>query len=114
MTTEVVGTHTETDSYEIITDSVDFLAEILPQPQGSIVESPAFRENIGWLAGENDGYLYFQWQKVYRYLANRFLPLRILELTFKPLFDNLQSVTVTSEGIKDGIVYGSVFFRLSP
>lgn len=114
VTTEVVGTHTETDSYEIITDSVDFLAEILPQPQGSIVESPAFRENIGWLAGENDGYLYFQWQKVYRYLANRFLPLRILELTFKPLFDNLQSVTVTSEGIKDGIVYGSVFFRLSP
>ena len=41
----------------------------------------------------------------------RFPLLRIVELGFKPLFDNLDSVTVTDEGVEEGIQLGSVYFN---
>ncbi|HIK36446.1 MAG: DUF3352 domain-containing protein [Geminocystis sp.] len=114
LTTQVKGIHLETEAYEIITNTVNYLEEIFPQPKESIVDSTAFRENISWLPKENNGYLYLQWQRISPYITSRFPLIGIIELTFKPLFDNLQSITITSEGIKDGIFYSSVFLRFSP
>ncbi|BAQ65604.1 DUF3352 domain-containing protein [Geminocystis sp. NIES-3709] len=110
---EVKGVHTKKESYEILTNSVNVLNGILTNPTSNLLESPQFRSSIKALPTENDGYLYLQWQPLKPYLVQKFPIVKIAELGFKPLFDNLQSLTIVSEGVESGVRKGTIFFNLS-
>ncbi|MGI0481143.1 DUF3352 domain-containing protein [Geminocystis sp. CENA526] len=110
---QVKGVHTQKDSYEILTNSVNVLSDILSNPNHNLLESEEFRSSISGLSSENDGYLYLQWQPLKPYLVKKFPIVKIAELGFKPLFDNLQSLIITSEGVENGVKKGTIFFNLS-
>lgn len=110
---QVKGVYTKQDSYEILTNSVNVLNGILSNPTHNLLESEEFRSSISALPSENDGYLYLQWQPLKPYLVKKFPIVKIAELGFKPLFDNLQSLTITSEGVENGIQKGTIFFNLA-
>ncbi|BAQ65609.1 DUF3352 domain-containing protein [Geminocystis sp. NIES-3709] len=92
---------------------IGLLSGILINSTSNLLESPQFRSSIKALPTENDGYLYLQWQPLKPYLVQKFPIVKIAELGFKPLFDNLQSLTIVSEGVESGVRKGTIFFNLS-
>ena len=110
---EIKGVHTEVDNYEILSSSVGLLSDSLSKSSGRLLKSNAWEKSIDALPRENNGYLYLKWKPLKPYLVRRLPLLKIVELGFKPLFDNLDSVTVTDEGVEEGIQKGSVFFKFS-
>lgn len=109
---EVKGVHSETDNEEIITNSVDLLNQVFSSSFQSLLESEDFQVTVKALPKTNNGYLFIQWQDLSPYLRRKFPLVKIAELAFKPLFDNLESVTITNEGVKDSISYSTSFFHL--
>ncbi|AFZ47787.1 hypothetical protein Cyast_1831 [Cyanobacterium stanieri PCC 7202] len=109
---QVKGVHAEVKPYEIITNSVDVLSDILANPAQNLLHNSEFQSTIKALPSENDGYLYVQWQNLEPYLNRKFPIVKVMELGFKPLFDNLQSLTITSEGSQDGVRQATVFLNL--
>ncbi|BAQ59853.1 hypothetical protein GM3708_259 [Geminocystis sp. NIES-3708] len=109
---QVKGVHTQKDSYEILTNSVNVLSNNLSHPENNLLQSTDFQSIIQDLPDNNDGYLYLKWQLAEPYLVKKFPVIKIVELAFKPLFDNLQSLTLTSEGVENGIRRGTIFFNL--
>ena len=110
---EVKGVHSQVDSYEILTSSVELLSESIQDSDSSLLASSDFPENITVLPSANNGYLYLQWQPLKPYLVARFPLLRIVEFSFKPLFDNLNSVTLTNEGVTEGMEISTVFLKFA-
>ena len=108
---EVRGVHGLVDNYEILTSSVNLLSNSLSRSPHSLLNTNSWKESIEALPEENNGYLHLKWKPLKPYLVKRFPLLRIVELGFKPLFDNLDSVTVTDEGVEEGIQLGSVYFN---
>lgn len=109
---QVKGVHTQKDTYEIITNSVDTLSDILKEPEKNLLNNEIFKETIADLPTENNGYFYVQWQEIEPYLTKEFPILRVAKLGFKPLFDNLQSLTITSEGTENGVTQATIFLDL--
>lgn len=110
---QVKGVHTQKDSYEILTNSVNVLNNTLSNPEQNLLQSKDFQSIIRALPSNNDGYLYLKWQPLEPYLAKKFPVIKIVELGTKPLFDNLQSLTIISEGVENGVRRGTIFFNLS-
>lgn len=110
---QVKGVYTSQDGYEILTNSVNLLTNILSNPTHNLLESQEFRSSISVLPTENDGYLYLQWQPLKPYLIKKYPILKIAALGFKPLFDNLQSLTISSQSIENGIQKSTIFFNLT-
>lgn len=110
---QVKGVHTENDSYEILTNSVNVLSKTLSNAEQNLLQSNNFQSTIKYLPANNDGYLYLKWQPLQPYLLKKFPVIKIVELGFKPLFDNLQSLTITSEGIENGVKKGTIFLNFS-
>lgn len=110
---QVKGVHTQKNSYEILTNSVNVLSNALSNPEKNLLQSKNFQSIIRALPTNNDGYLSLKWQLAEPYLIKKFPVIKIVELGFKPLFDNLQSLTFTSEGIENGVRRSTIFFNLS-
>lgn len=110
---QVKGVHTENDSYEILTNSVNVLSKTLSNAEQNLLQSNNFQSTIKYLPANNDGYLYLKWQPLQPYLLKKFPVIKIVELGFKPLFDNLQSLTITSEGVENGVKKGTIFLNFS-
>jgi len=109
---QVKGVHSSIAPYEIITNSVDVLSDILANPSQNLLQNSEFQSTIKALPSDNDGYLYLQWQDLEPYLSRQFPIVKVMELGFKPLFDNLQSLTITSEGSQDGVRQATIFLNL--
>jgi hypothetical protein len=109
---QVKGVHTEINSYELLTNSVDLLTDTLTNQSSSLQQSPKFQATIKALPTENDGYLYLDWQKLEPYLIKQFPVIKVAELAFKPLFDNLQTLTITSEGAENSVRRATIFWNL--
>ena len=107
---EVKGVHSEVQSYEVITSSVNLLSNSLSDSPQNLLDSSSFQSSLKALPSENNGYMYLRWQPFKPYLVKRFPLLRVVELGFKPLFDNLYSVTATNEGRENGMQMSTVFF----
>ena len=112
LSAEVKGVYSDIDSYQLITNSVNILSDTVTNRSTSLSKNPQFQDTLKALPKKNDGYLYLDWQKSEPYLAKRFPLIRFAELAFKPLFDNLQTLTVTSEGAENGIRRATMFFNL--
>jgi hypothetical protein len=110
---EVKGVHGNINSYEVITNSVNLLSNSLSKSPRNLLSSSTFASSLEILPSNNNGYLYLRWQPLKPYLVKRFPLLRVIELGFKPLFDNLYSITVTNEGVQDGMQMSTIFFDFS-
>ncbi len=110
--TEVKGAHVSMGNYEIFATSVEALEEALQAGENSLLTSEKFQLSIEALSQNNDGYFYVDWQEIDPLLASKIPLIKVLELPVKPLFDNLQSLTLSSEGAENGVRRSSVFLRL--
>ena len=110
---EVKGVHADINSYEVLTNSVNLLSNSLSKSPRNLLHSSSFAYSWETLPSNNNGYLYLRWQPFKPYLVKKFPLLRVIELGFKPLFDNLYSITVTNEGVQNGIQMSTTFFDFS-
>jgi hypothetical protein len=108
----VSGVHTSVDRYEIFTTSVEAMAKALQDTEMSLEQSEKFQQAISALPMENDGYFYVDWHKSEPILDEKLPLVRVIELAGKPLFKNLRSLTISSQGSQNSIRRATVFFNL--
>lgn len=109
---EVRGVHTQVGQYEIFTTSVEAMAQTLSGLENSLGNSEKFQQAIRALPTDNDGYFYFDWQASEPLIEQNFPLIRVVEFAGKPLFKNLRSLTLSSQGSNNGIRRATVFFNL--
>ncbi|TRT87678.1 MAG: DUF3352 domain-containing protein [Microcystis aeruginosa Ma_AC_P_19900807_S299] len=110
--TLVTGVHTRVDNYEIIASSVEAMGFALSAQKNPILSSGKFRQAITALPAENDGYFYVDWRQLQPVIEAKFPIVRVLELSIKPLFNNLRSLTISSQGSENSVRRGTIFFNL--
>jgi Protein of unknown function (DUF3352) len=110
--TIVTGVHTRVDNYEIIASSVEAMGLALSVPKNSLLTSPKFQQAISALPTENDGYFYVDWRQLQPVIESKFPIVRVLELSIKPLFNNLRSLTISTQGSENSVRRGTIFFNL--
>lgn len=111
----VKGVHAtigEAHQYEVITSSVAAMEKVLLQNKQTIVDSGKFKQAISALPTDNDGYFYVDWNKIQPLLEQQFPIIKVAEFVVKPLFKNLRSLTLSSQGSENGVRRATVFLNL--
>jgi len=112
--TEAKGVRATVGKYEIFTTSVEAMdAAIEAAETGSLVANQDFQTSIEPLPPSNDGYFYLDWPSSRAIWEKQIPLLRLIELSARPLFDHLRSLTVTSTGEITGIRKATIFMRLN-
>jgi hypothetical protein len=109
--TEVRGVHCQVGDKVILASSLEALAGVLvDHPPVTLADQPQFAQAMTTLP---DGqYLYLDWQRSEPFLANQLPVLRVLELSLKPLFKNLRSLTVHGDGGAGGVQNSTIYINL--
>jgi hypothetical protein len=111
---EARGVHATVGDYEIFTSSVEAMDEVLKASElGSLADNSDFQSVIAFLPSTNYGYLYLDWPSSREIWEQKIPFLRLIELSGKPFFDHLRSITLTSTGGEAGVRRGSAFIRLN-
>lgn len=112
--TEAKGVRATVGKYEIFTTSVEAMDAALEAAEtGSLVAHQDFQTSIEPLPPSNDGYFYLNWPSSRAIWEKQIPLLRLIELSARPLFDHLRSLTVTSTGEITGIRKATIFMRLN-
>ena len=112
--TEAKGVRATVGKYEIFTTSVEAMDEALKAAEtGSLVANQDFQTSIEPLPPSNDGYFYLDWPSSRAIWEKKIPLLRLIELSARPFFDHLRSLTVTTTGETAGIRKATVFMRLN-
>ncbi|MEG3974350.1 DUF3352 domain-containing protein [Microcoleus sp. herbarium8] len=112
--TEAKGVRATVGKYEIFTTSVEAMDAALKAAEtGSLVANQDFQISIEPLPPANDGYFYLDWPSIRSIWEKQIPLLRLIELSARPLFDHLRSLTVTSTGEVAGIRKATIFMRLN-
>ncbi|EKQ69631.1 Protein of unknown function (DUF3352) [Leptolyngbyaceae cyanobacterium JSC-12] len=109
---EVQGVHTTVGNYELFATSLPALQTALDAVNNSLVNDDRFQQAIAPLQHPNNGYLYLDWNESRPLLERRFPFLKVIELAGSPLFNHLQSLTLSSYGRNQGIQRGAIFLKL--
>ena len=112
MDTKIKGVHVREGNYEIFSNNLGALANVLNGEDNSLLSQENFQNAIASLPTENDGYLYIDWQKGNSTFEQKFPPLQILEFVAQPLFNHLNQLTFVSQGRENGISHGTIFFNV--
>lgn len=111
--TEAKGVRATVGKYEIFTTSVEAMDEALKAAEtGSLVANQDFQTSIEPLPKSNDGYFYLDWPSSRGIWEKQIPLLRLIELSARPFFDHLRSLTITSTGETAGIRKATIFMRL--
>jgi len=112
--TEAKGVRATVGKYEIFTTSVEAMDAALKAAEtGSLVANQDFQTSIEPLPPANDGYFYLDWPSSRAIWEKQIPLLRLIELSARPFFDHLRSLTVTSTGEITGIRKATIFMRLN-
>jgi len=112
--TEAKGVRATVGKYEIFTTSVEAMDEALKAAEtGSLVANQDFQTSIEPLPPSNDGYFYLDWPGSRSIWEKQIPLLRLIELSARPLFDHLRSLTITTTGETAGIRKATIFMRLN-
>lgn len=112
--TEAKGVRATVGKYEIFTTSVEAMDAALEAAEtGSLVANQDFQTSIEPLPLSNNGYFYLDWPSSRAIWEKQIPLLRLIELSARPLFDHLRSLTVTSTGEITGIRKATIFMRLN-
>lgn len=109
---KVQGLHTALGNYEVFATSVDAMDQVLNSGKHSLLEEDGFQRAIAALDRPNDGYLYLNWPALKQDLEAKIPLVRLVELSARPLFNHLRSLTLTSYGVQQGIQRSAAFLRL--
>ena len=109
---EVQGVHATVGNYELFTTSIEAMDQALQAVGSSLKTSDRFNQAIAPLLQPNNGYVYLDWAAGKAILERQFPILRIIELAGKPLFDHLQSLSLSSYGMESGVQHSGVFLKL--
>lgn len=111
--TEAKGVRATVGKYEIFTTSVEAMDAALKAAEtGSLVADRDFQISIEPLPTSNDGYFYLDWPSSRAIWEKQIPLLRLIELSARPFFDHLRSLTVTTTGEIAGIRKATIFIRL--
>lgn len=111
--TEAKGVRATVGKYEIFTTSVEAMDEALKAAQtGFLATNQDFQISIEPLPTSNDGYFYLDWPNSRAIWEKQIPLLRLIELSARPFFDHLRSLTVTTTGETAGIRKATIFMRL--
>ena len=111
---EAKGVRATVGEYEVFTTSVEAMDEALKASQtGALSGNSDFQTSIAPLPELNYGYLYLDWPSSRAVWEQQIPLLRLIELSARPFFDRLRSLTLTSTGGEAGVRRGSVFIRLN-
>ncbi|MEX0269746.1 DUF3352 domain-containing protein [Leptolyngbyaceae cyanobacterium UHCC 1019] len=109
---EVQGVHATVGNYELFTTSIEAMDRALQTGSSSLANSDRFNQAIAPLLQPNNGYVYLDWIEGQAILKRQFPILKIIELAGKPLFNHLQSLSLSSYGIESGVQHSGVFLKL--
>ncbi|MDY6782332.1 MAG: DUF3352 domain-containing protein [Cyanobacteriota bacterium] len=107
----VKGARTQTDDFVIFGSSLDGLGQALGDGDRSLLVKEEFKDAIALLPKQNDGYVYLDWTQS-ESLFEKNIPLfPIVEFAGQPLFRNLRSLVLSSNGKENGIGRATVFLK---
>jgi len=109
---DVQGVHGTVAQHEVFATSIEVMRRALQAPEHSLVNETEFQRAIAPIPAENEGYLYVDWQAVRPTLEARLPLLRFAELTARPLFDHIKTLTFSSLGGDRQTRRGALFIRL--
>ena len=109
---KVQGVHASVGDYEIFTSSIEAMDKALAGKANSLLETNQFRSAIAPLPQPNDGYLYLDWTRSKSFIDQQLPIVRVAQLLLKPLFNHLDSLSISSYGIESGIQKSQLFIRL--
>jgi hypothetical protein len=109
---DVQGVHATVGNYELFTTSIEAMDRALQAVGSSLKTSDRFKQAIAPLLHPNNGYVYLDWTAGKVILERQFPILKIIELAGKPLFDHLQSLSLSSYGMESGVQHSGVFLKL--
>jgi hypothetical protein len=96
--TEILGVRSTTENYAILASSIEAMDRVLNAPKkGSLLDNRDFAASLEVLPANRNGYLYFNWPDFHQTLEQKLPELRLLELTAKPIFQHLRSLTTHSD-----------------
>ncbi len=107
------GVHTQVGRYEVFATSLEAMEAALDARAAPLLKDAEFQQAIAPLNPRNNGYLYIDWSAVRPTLEAQLPILQLAELAAKPLFDHVQSLTISSYGSESKAQRGAVFVRLS-
>jgi hypothetical protein len=110
----VRGVHARVENYEILAGSLGALERALSPARERLLGSEKFKRAIAALPADNDGYFYLDWRRSGPAIEREAPVVQVLELAVKPFFDRLDSLTVGSRGVENGVLRGTVFLDLGP
>ncbi|MFM1843404.1 MAG: hypothetical protein RLZZ490_2147, partial [Cyanobacteriota bacterium] len=109
--TQVRGVHYQGTDRVILASSLEALSAVLvDHPGATLADQPQFAQAMTTLP--DNQYLYLDWQRSEPFLAKQLPVLRVLELSLKPLFKNLRSLTIHADGGTSTIQNGTLYFNL--
>ncbi|WP_206814130.1 DUF3352 domain-containing protein [Chroococcus sp. FPU101] len=108
----VHATITQGNQYEIFTSSVAVMEKVLSKTKRTIVDSRTFQQAISAIPTENDGYFFVNWHEIQPLLEQQLPIVKVAEFAVKPLFKNLRSLTLSSQGSENGVKRATVFLNL--
>jgi hypothetical protein len=112
--TEAKGVRATVGKYAIFTTSVEAMDEALKAAEtGSLIANQDFQTSIEPLPPSNDGYFYLDWPSSRAIWEKQIPLLRLIELSARPLFDHLRSLSITTTGETAGIRKATIFMRLN-
>lgn len=109
---KIKGAHTTLDNYEIFASDLKILKAVLSQKQKSLLENTQFQNAMTAIPQPNQGYIYLNWENSQNILKRHLPLLKFVEVLDKPLFDHLQSLTISNYSSEPGILKGGVFWQL--
>ena len=109
--TQVRGVHCQVGDRVILASSLEALSAVLADnPPVTLADQPQFAQAMTTLP--DNQYFYLDWQRSEPFLAKQLPVLRVLELSLKPLFKNLRSLTIHADGGTSTIQNGTIYFNL--
>ena len=107
------GVRATVGEYEIFTTSVEAMDRALSLvSKETLLDDREFQIAFERLPAVNDGYFFLDWEASVGFLKRQVPLLRLLELSAKPFFDHLRSLTISSAGAAEGVAKATVFIRL--
>lgn len=99
--------------YEVFATSLEAMESVLQAPgKQALANSKGFRQAIAPLPDTAQGYLHLNWADSEATLTQQLPVLRILKLAARPLFRNLQSVTLSGYPHREGLQRAAIALRL--
>ena len=108
--TQVRGVHCRVGDRVILASSLEALSQVLDQTSPSLADQPEFQQALSTLP--DDSYVYLDWQRGEPFFSQQLPVLRVLELSLKPLFKNLRSLTINQEPGSTSISNSTIYLNL--